>query len=150
MILDIIIIGIIILCVASGYKKGLIEVAFRLISFIIAIILSLLLYRTSIKLHNRQHSIWRKHKISNSTKHKSRRLTKNNNTTRKSRSKRNSNASNNNKLYRPNNIRSSRHSKRQCSRNSSNKSINNNNKNNNTNIIIHNNKISTNMYKIHN
>lgn len=53
MILDLVIIGVILLCVILGYKKGLIEVAFKLISFIIAIILSLLLYRTSIKLHNR-------------------------------------------------------------------------------------------------
>ena len=44
MILDIIIILIILLCVIMGYKKGLIEVAFRLISFLIAIILSLMLY----------------------------------------------------------------------------------------------------------
>lgn len=57
MILDIIIIGIILLCVILGYKKGLIEVAFKLISFIIAIVLSLLLYRSSIRLHNRQHTI---------------------------------------------------------------------------------------------
>lgn len=57
MILDIIIIGIILLCVILGYKKGLIEVAFKLISFIIAIVLSLLLYRSSIRLHNRKHTI---------------------------------------------------------------------------------------------
>ena len=44
MILDIIIILTILLCVIMGYKKGLIEVAFRLISFLIAIILSLMLY----------------------------------------------------------------------------------------------------------
>jgi len=53
MILDLVIIGIILLCVFFGYKRGLIEVAFKLISFIIAIILSLLLYRASFKLYNR-------------------------------------------------------------------------------------------------
>lgn len=44
MILDLIIVAIIILCIIMGYKKGLIEVAFRLISFILAIIISLMLY----------------------------------------------------------------------------------------------------------
>lgn len=44
MVLDIIIILIILLCIIMGYKKGLIEVAFRLISFLLAIILSLMLY----------------------------------------------------------------------------------------------------------
>lgn len=44
MILDLIIIAIILLCIIMGYKKGLIEVAFRLISFIVALILSLMLY----------------------------------------------------------------------------------------------------------
>lgn len=44
MILDLIIIAIIILCIIMGYRKGLIEVAFRLISFIVALILSLMLY----------------------------------------------------------------------------------------------------------
>lgn len=56
MILDIIIIGIILTCVILGYKKGLIEVAFNLISFIIAIILSLLLYRSCIRTYNRKHT----------------------------------------------------------------------------------------------
>lgn len=45
MILDLIIIGIILLCIIFGYKRGLVEVAFNLISFIIAIVLSLLLYQ---------------------------------------------------------------------------------------------------------
>lgn len=44
MLIDIIIIAIIAICVITGYKKGLVEVAFRLISFIIALILSLVLY----------------------------------------------------------------------------------------------------------
>ncbi len=45
MILDLIIIGIVLLCIIFGYKRGLVEVAFNLISFIIAIVLSLLLYQ---------------------------------------------------------------------------------------------------------
>ena len=45
MILDLIIIGIILLCIIFGFKRGLVEVAFNLISFIIAIVLSLLLYQ---------------------------------------------------------------------------------------------------------
>ena len=44
MILDIIIIAVILLCVIMAYRKGLVEVAFRLISFILAIILSFTLY----------------------------------------------------------------------------------------------------------
>lgn len=44
MIIDLVIIGIIALCIIMGYKKGLIEVGFRLASFIIAIVLSLALY----------------------------------------------------------------------------------------------------------
>lgn len=44
MLLDIIIIATIAICVITGYKKGLVEVAFRLISFIVALILSLVLY----------------------------------------------------------------------------------------------------------
>lgn len=43
MILDIIIIAIVAVCVISGYKKGLIGVAFHLVSFIIAILVALLL-----------------------------------------------------------------------------------------------------------
>ena len=44
MVIDLGIIVIIALCIIMGYKKGLIEVGFRLASFIIAIILSLALY----------------------------------------------------------------------------------------------------------
>ena len=45
MIIDLIILGILILCIFFGYKRGLVEVAFNLISFVIAIVLSLLLYQ---------------------------------------------------------------------------------------------------------
>lgn len=45
MIIDLIILGIILLCIGFGYIRGLVEVAFNLISFIIAIVLSLLLYQ---------------------------------------------------------------------------------------------------------
>ena len=44
MIIDIIIIAVILLCVIMAYRKGLVEVAFRLISFILAIVLSFTLY----------------------------------------------------------------------------------------------------------
>lgn len=44
MIIDLIIIAVIAMCIIMGYKKGLIEVGFRLVSFIIAIVLSLALY----------------------------------------------------------------------------------------------------------
>lgn len=44
MVLDIIIIAIILLCVIMAYRKGLVEVAFRLISFVLAIVLSFTLY----------------------------------------------------------------------------------------------------------
>lgn len=150
MILDIIIIGIILLCVILGYKKGLIEVAFKLISFIIAIVLSLLLYRSSIRLHNRKHTIRWKHKISNSKKHKSGRNTSTSIRTRKKWRKQRDYARHNKQLHSKNNIRSSRHGKRHHSRNSCNKSVNNSNKNNNTNTTIHPNKNSANMHKIHN
>ena len=45
MILDLIILAVIILCIIFGYKRGLVEVAFNLISFIIAIVLSFMLYQ---------------------------------------------------------------------------------------------------------
>ncbi|MBO5479509.1 MAG: CvpA family protein [Clostridia bacterium] len=44
-LLDLIVIGIILLSTFLGYKKGLIGVAFKIISFIIAIIITLLLYK---------------------------------------------------------------------------------------------------------
>ena len=44
-LIDIIIIGIIALTTFIGYKKGLIKVAFRLVSFVLAIVLSLILYK---------------------------------------------------------------------------------------------------------
>lgn len=45
MIVDIIIIAILALCVIFGYKRGLIGVAFKFLSLIIAIVLALLLYK---------------------------------------------------------------------------------------------------------
>lgn len=44
-IIDLIVIGIILLSTFLGYKKGLIGVAFKILSFIIAIIITLILYR---------------------------------------------------------------------------------------------------------
>ncbi len=44
-IIDLILIGIILLSTFLGYKKGLIGVAFKILSFIIAIIITLILYR---------------------------------------------------------------------------------------------------------
>lgn len=43
-LVDLIIIGVILLCTFLGYKKGLIGVAFKILSFLIAIIISLILY----------------------------------------------------------------------------------------------------------
>lgn len=43
-ILDIIVIGIILLCIIMGYKKGLIGVAFSIVSFVGAIIIALILF----------------------------------------------------------------------------------------------------------
>jgi len=45
LILDLIIIGFILLMTFIGYKKGLINIAFSIISFFIAILVSLLLYK---------------------------------------------------------------------------------------------------------
>ena len=44
-IIDLIIIAIITLCIIFGYKKGLIGVLFKILSFIIAIIITLILYK---------------------------------------------------------------------------------------------------------
>lgn len=44
MVIDLIIIVIIALCIILGYKRGLIGVAFKFLSFIIALILSIILY----------------------------------------------------------------------------------------------------------
>ncbi|MCI9017201.1 MAG: hypothetical protein HFJ53_08615 [Clostridia bacterium] len=44
-LIDLIILGIIVLSVFLGYKKGLIGVAFKVLSFIIAIIITLLLFK---------------------------------------------------------------------------------------------------------
>lgn len=44
-IIDLIIIAFIALCTFSGYRKGLIKVAFGLVSFILAIIISIILYK---------------------------------------------------------------------------------------------------------
>lgn len=44
-LIDLIVIGIIILSTFLGYKKGLIGVAFKIISFIIAILITLILYK---------------------------------------------------------------------------------------------------------
>lgn len=44
-IIDLIVISVLLLSTFLGYKKGLIEVAFKILSFIIAIIITLILYR---------------------------------------------------------------------------------------------------------
>lgn len=44
-IIDIIVIAFILLCMLYGYKKGLVKVGIRLVSFVIAILISLVLYR---------------------------------------------------------------------------------------------------------
>lgn len=44
-IIDLILIGIILLSTFLGYKKGLIGVAFKIISFIIALIVTLILFK---------------------------------------------------------------------------------------------------------
>ena len=44
-LLDLIIIAVIALITFLGYKKGIIKVAFNLISFVLAILLSIVLYR---------------------------------------------------------------------------------------------------------
>lgn len=44
MVLDLIIIGLIIFSTIIGYKKGVMEVAFNLLSFVISLILSIILY----------------------------------------------------------------------------------------------------------
>ena len=44
MIADIFVILIIMLCILIGYKKGLIKVAVRLLSFFVALIIALILY----------------------------------------------------------------------------------------------------------
>lgn len=44
-ILDLIIIGIIVLSTFLGYKQGLIKVAFKIVSFFIAIVITLILYK---------------------------------------------------------------------------------------------------------
>lgn len=44
LILDIIVIGIIVLCIILGYKRGLIGVAFSLASFFISVIIALILF----------------------------------------------------------------------------------------------------------
>ena len=44
MVIDIIIIAIMASCILVGYRKGLIGVAFHLVSFIIAILVALLLH----------------------------------------------------------------------------------------------------------
>lgn len=44
MIIDLVLIGIVALCIFLGYKKGLMEVGFRIISFVIAIIIALILH----------------------------------------------------------------------------------------------------------
>ena len=43
-LLDLIIVGIILLSTFLGYKKGLIGVAFKIVSFVIAIVITLILY----------------------------------------------------------------------------------------------------------
>ena len=43
-LLDLIVVGIIILCVILGYKRGLIGVAFSLASFFVAVVISLILF----------------------------------------------------------------------------------------------------------
>lgn len=44
-LMDLILIGILLLCIFIGYKKGLIGVAFKILSFIIALIITLVLYK---------------------------------------------------------------------------------------------------------
>ena len=44
-VIDIIIIGIILACIFFGYKRGLIGVAFKILSFIIALVISLILFK---------------------------------------------------------------------------------------------------------
>ena len=44
-LVDIIIIGILFLCIFFGYKRGLIGVAFKILSFIIALVVSLILFK---------------------------------------------------------------------------------------------------------
>lgn len=53
-ILDLIIIGIIALSTFLGYKQGLIKVAFKIVSFFIAIVITLILYRpvTNLVINN--------------------------------------------------------------------------------------------------
>ena len=53
-LIDLVVIGIIILSTYLGYKKGLIGVAFKILSFIIAIIITLILYKpvTNIIIQN--------------------------------------------------------------------------------------------------
>lgn len=45
LIIDLIVVAFILLCVFYGYKKGLVNVGIRLVSFVIAIVISLILYR---------------------------------------------------------------------------------------------------------
>ncbi len=56
MILDIIIIAILILCVFLGYKKGLVNVIFRIFAFLVALIVTMILYRpiTNLVINNTQ------------------------------------------------------------------------------------------------
>lgn len=56
MVIDIIIIAIMASCIFAGYKKGLIGVAFHLVSFIIAILVALLLHGpiSNFIIHNTQ------------------------------------------------------------------------------------------------
>lgn len=44
-IIDLIVIGIIALCIFMGYKRGLVGVAFKILSFIIAIIITMILFK---------------------------------------------------------------------------------------------------------
>ena len=44
-IIDLVVIGLIVLSTFLGYKKGLIGVAFKILSFLIAIVITLVLYR---------------------------------------------------------------------------------------------------------
>lgn len=53
-ILDLVIIGIIVLSTFLGYKQGLIKVAFKIVSFFIAVVITLILYKpvTNIIINN--------------------------------------------------------------------------------------------------
>ena len=56
MVLDIIIIAILALCIYVGYKRGLVNVIFRIFAFLVALIVTVILYRpiTNLVINNTQ------------------------------------------------------------------------------------------------